>query len=302
MKILLIGHRGQVGFELNRILPPYGALAAVDFPSIDLGDPDSILACLKEHRPALVVNAAGYTGVDMAESEPDRAMAVNGTAPGIIAEELKKTGGALVHFSTDYVFDGGKHTPYRESDEPGPLSVYGRSKLAGEQAVISSGVPHLLLRSSWIYGSRGRNFLLTILKLAREREEIRVVNDQFGAPTWCRTVAETTVRILKISKALESGGDFGGRSGLYHLTASGETSWFGFARKALDLDPGKEEQRVRRLLPVPTSAYPTPAVRPLNSRLDCTLLRRTFAVDLPSWEEALRQVMTEPVQRGGISR
>lgn len=298
MKILLIGHNGQVGFELNRILSPHGDLAAVDFPSVDLGDPDSILACLKEHRPQLVVNAAGYTGVDRAESEPDRAMAVNGTAPGIIAEELKKTGGALVHFSTDYVFDGRKATSYREDDETSPLSTYGRSKRAGEQAVIASGVPHLLLRSSWIYGSRGSNFLLTILKLAREREEIRIVDDQFGAPTWSRTVAETTAEILKNSGGLESGGDFGGKSGLYHLAASGETSWYGFAREALDLDPGKEEQRVRRLVPTPTSAYPTPAARPLNSRLDCTLLQRTFSVILPSWEESLRQIMTELAQRG----
>jgi len=317
MTILLIGNTGQVGYELHKLLgkmgtdldkmgtdtnSPAGKLGSVpnfvslDYPDIDLSSPDSIVTTLRTHTPSLVINAAAYTAVDKAESEPDLAMAINGTAPGIIAEELKKSGGALVHYSTDYVFDGTKDAPYAEDDTPNPLSAYGRAKLAGEVAIQSSGIPHLILRSSWIYGSRGSNFLRTILRLAREREDLSIVDDQIGAPTWCRMIAEKTVEILKKVSNFKSETFFNALSthgGLYHLTASGETSWHGFARAILDLDPGKKEQVLRSLVPIPTTDFPLPAPRPLNSRLDCRRAKDTFGIGLPSWDESLPLVMAE---------
>jgi dTDP-4-dehydrorhamnose reductase len=289
-RILLIGDGGQVGFELAPLLAGRGELTARDHPAVDLASPDSIAAALTRHRPDLVVNAAGYTAVDKAEEEPDLAMAINGAAPAILAEELKKSGGALVHYSTDYVFDGAKEIPYTEEDAPGPLNVYGRSKLAGEEAIRASGVPHLVIRSSWFYGSRGRNFPGTILRLAREREELRVVDDQVGAPTWCRDVAAATVEALAQTGAFGTPAalaELRDRGGLFHLTASGATTWFGFAGEILALDPERESQKVRELIPVPTSEYPTPAQRPLNSRLDCTRFKEAFGIELPPWHESL---------------
>ena len=291
MSVLLIGKKGQIGHELRRLLRENDGYAAVDFPDIDLSSPDSIVSAINRFRPRLVVNAAAYTAVDRAENEPDLAMAINGTAPGIIAEELKKTGGALVHYSTDYVFDGSKAAPYSEEDTPNPLSVYGRTKLAGEEAIRNAGIPHLLIRTSWIYGARGQNFLLTVLRLAREREELRIVSDQIGAPTWCRTVPETTADILARAGAVETPAKLADRGGPYHLTAAGETNWYEFAREILNLDPEIEEQMVKDILPIPTSEYPTPAPRPLNSRLDCSLVEATFGIELPSWYESLRLVM-----------
>jgi dTDP-4-dehydrorhamnose reductase len=291
MRILLVGDGGQVGFELARLLAARGELTALDYPEFDLASPDSIAAALGAHRPDLVINAAAYTAVDKAEDEPDLAMAVNGTAVGIIAEELKKSGGALVHYSTDYVFDGTKEIPYTEEDAPSPLGAYGRSKLAGEEAVRASGVSHLLIRSSWIYGTRGHNFLCTILRLAREREELRIVDDQFGAPTWCRDLAAATVEAVSQSGAFKSPSALDDRGGLFHLTASGATSWFGFAEEILRLDPKPEEQRVKELIPIPTSEYPTPAQRPLNSRLNCSRFAEAFGIELPPWHESLKQTM-----------
>jgi len=296
MTILILGRHGQVGSELTRILGKAGAVphsVSLDYPDIDLSAPDSIVSSIRTHKPSLVINAAAYTAVDKAESEPDLAMAVNGTAPGIIAEELKKTGGSFVHYSTDYVFDGRKNAPYTEDDSPNPLSTYGRTKLAGEATVRSSGTPHLLIRTSWVYGSRGGNFLHTILRLAREREELRIIDDQVGAPTWSRLIAEATVDILSAAGAFDSPRALQERGGLYHLTASGETTWYGFARKILDLDPRRSEQVLQRLTPIPTHEYPTPARRPLNSRLDCAAVRRTFDTGLPPWDESLPLVMNE---------
>jgi dTDP-4-dehydrorhamnose reductase len=294
MKILLIGKNGQIGHELHRLLSnPALNFIALDYPDIDLADPDSIITTLRTHQPSLVVNAAAYTAVDKAESEPDLAMAINGIAPGIIAGELKKTGGSLVHYSTDYVFDGKKNAPYTEGDRPNPLSTYGRTKLAGEAAVRSSGAPHLLIRTSWVYGSRGANFLHTVLRLAREREELRIVDDQVGAPTWSRLIAQATVDILSEAGAFDSPHVLEERGGLYHLTASGETTWYGFARKILDFDPRKSEQVLQRLTPIPTHEYPTPARRPLNSRLDCTAAGKAFGTELPPWDESLPLVMRE---------
>jgi len=293
-RILLIGDGGQVGFELARLLAGRGDLTALDYPALDLASPESIAAALAGHRPDLVFNAAAYTAVDKAEEEPDLAMAVNGTAPGILAEALKKSGGALVHYTTDYVFDGTKDSSYTEADAPNPLSAYGRSKLAGEEAIRAAGVPHLLIRSSWIYGFPGHNFLRTILRLAREREELRVVDDQIGAPTWCRDLAAATVEALSIGGAFDTPAalaDLSARGGLFHLTASGATSWFGFAEEILRLDSNPEEQRVKELIPIPTSDYPTPARRPLNSRLDCTRFAEAFGIELPPWHESLAQMM-----------
>jgi dTDP-4-dehydrorhamnose reductase len=291
MSLLLIGADGQIGHELKQVLSPRGGLSAVDFPDIDLKDPDSIRATLRRCGPKIVVNAAGYTAVDGAESEPGPAMAINGTAPGILAEEMKRTGGALVHFSTDYVFDGTKEGPYGEEDAPRPLSLYGRSKLAGEEAVRQSGCRHLIVRTSWIYGTRGENFLLTLLRLARETEEITVVDDQEGAPTWSRFVAASTVKMLEGAGAFRDPESLAEKGGCFHLTAAGSTSWYGFARAILELDPRKEEHRVKRLLPVTTDQYPAPARRPLNCRLDSSKAVKAFGVELPDWKDDLRRVM-----------
>jgi dTDP-4-dehydrorhamnose reductase len=290
-RIMLIGDGGQVGFELARLLSGRGELTALDYPALDLSSPDSIAAALAGHRPDLVINAAAYTAVDKAEEEPDLAMAINGTAPGILAAELKKSGGALVHYSTEYVFDGRSEIPCTEADAPNPLSAYGRSKLAGEEAIRASGVPHLLIRSSWIYGSRGHNFLRTILRLAREQEELRVVDDQIGAPTWCRDLGLATVEALSQCGAFETPAALSDRGGLFHLTASGFTSWFGFAEEILRLDPNPEEQRVKELIPIPTSDYPTPAQRPRNSRLDCSSFAEAFGIELPPWHKSLAETM-----------
>ena len=268
MKILLTGKNGQVGWELQRTLAPLGEVVAVDRRGMDLANHDSIRSAIRAVRPDLIVNAAAYTAVDKAESEPDLAMATNGIAPGIMAEEAKRLGAAMVHYSTDYVFVGTKTSPYTEDDIPNPICVYGKTKLAGEQAVQAAGIPHLIFRTSWVYGLRGRNFLLTILRLAKERDELKIVDDQIGAPTWSRMIAEATAIILAqcLPSPLEiqdrgrpdqrpllepddrpvpfppfgKGGQGGfapalsDRGGLYHLTAAGLTSWHGFAKAILE--------------------------------------------------------------------
>jgi dTDP-4-dehydrorhamnose reductase len=247
---------------------------------------------VREVKPDLIVNPGAYTAVDQAESEPELAMKINGEAPGVMAEEAKRLGALLVHYSTDYVFDGRKDSPYTEDDAPNPLSVYGRTKLAGEMAVRASGARHLILRTSWVYGMRGRNFLLTILRLAREREELRIVADQFGAPTWSRMSAETTAAILA---RVGTGGSAATDSGIYHLTASGSTSWHGFtaaiiegAARAWGFEP-----TTRRVLPIATTDYPTPAARPANSRMSCNRLGADFGVRLPDWAECLALCLGE---------
>ncbi len=290
-RILLLGKNGQVGWELRRALSPLGAIIALDSRQLDLSDFGKIRAVLRETGPDLVVNAAAYTAVDRAEEEPELAMVVNGTAPGILAEEAQRLGAAVVQYSTDYVFDGEGAIPYTEEDEPKPINVYGESKLAGEQAVRKVDAPHLILRTSWVYGTRGKNFLLTILRLAREREELRVVDDQVGAPTWCRLIAEATAQILA-----QSGGDFAGFlgecGGLYHLTASGETSWRGFAEASMELDPRRIEQTCKVLEPIPTSEYPTPARRPAYSTLENGELNRRFGLKLPGWRTQLELALS----------
>ena len=284
---LLIGKVGQVGWELRRTLAPMARLVCVDFPEIDLCNGDSIRRWVSETRPGTVINAAAYTAVDKAETEPDRAMKINGEAPGILAEEAKKCGALLVHYSTDYVFDGTKAAPYVETDAPSPLGVYGRSKLAGDEAVRAVGGPHLIFRLCWVYGARGQNFLLTMMRLAREREKLRVVSDQVGCPTWSRLIAECTALALRQTLAAT---DPQSLSGTYHLASSGATSWHGFASAIVGLMP-PGERKCSQVEAIRTSEYPTPARRPAYSVLGCDKLERAFGLRLPPWEESLRQVL-----------
>ena len=289
-RILLLGKNGQVGWELERTLAPLGAVMAVDFPEVDLADTEGVRRLVREARPEIIVNAAAYTAVDRAESEPERAMAVNGIAPGVLAEEAKALGACLVHYSTDYVFDGEKRESYVETDPPNPLNVYGKTKLAGEEAIRAVGGAYLILRTSWVYGGRGRNFLLTIRHLARERQVLRVVDDQVGSPTWCRFLATATTRIISLLAASGSSGIVPGmsaRRGVYNLSAEGQTSWCGFARAILESDPAREEVLAREVVPISSEEHPTLATRPRNSVLSKQKVRNAFGVEIPSWEEQL---------------
>ena len=280
MKILLTGATGQVGYELERSLQGLGQVVALDRSRMDLADLDQVRRVIREVRPQLIVNPAAYTAVDKAESEPGLAMRINCEAPGVMAEEAKRLGAAMVHYSTDYVFDGTKPGAYVETDPACPINVYGQSKLAGEQAIAAAGIDHLVLRTSWVYGLRGKNFLLTMLRLGAEREEVRVVADQFGAPTWSRTIADTTALILAQSRP---GGDWWARnSGIYHLCSGGQTSWCGFSAAIM-----AQAGLACRVAPIPASDYPVPARRPTNSVMDTGRLRRQFG-ELPDWQVALR--------------
>ena len=287
MRILLTGVNGQVGWELQRTLAPLGEVIAADRSMLDLADTAAIRRTVTAIAPDLIVNPAAYTAVDKAESEPDLAHAINAIAPG----ELAACGIPLVHFSTDYVYDGQKPDAYTEADAPNPLGVYGASKLAGDRAVLHSGAPHLVLRTNWVYGLRGRNFLLTMQRLARERDTLAVVDDQFGAPTWSRLIAEATA--LVIARWLDRP-DPEARSGLYHLCCGGRTSWHGFAAAIL-AQLAETEKNLARLTAIPTSGYPTPAARPANSQLDCGKLAATFGVRLPDWEAALALCLEQDV-------
>lgn len=285
--VLVIGRIGQVGWELRRTLAPLARVVSVDFPEIDLTDGGSIVKWVRETRPQIIVNAAAYTAVDKAESDYDRCHRINGIAPGILAEEAKKLSCLLVHYSTDYVFDGTKTTPYTEDDLTNPLGAYGRSKLAGDQAVFQVDGVHLVFRLCWVYGARGQNFMLTMMRLARERETLKVVRDQFGCPTWSRMIAETTAFALKQVLAAS---DLEAFKGLYHLAASGQTSWHGFAEAIVRLMP-PEGKKCRQIDAITTPEYPLPAKRPAYSILSCEKLQRTFGLRLPEWEESLRQVL-----------
>ena len=285
--ILIIGKIGQVGWELRRTLAPLAHVVSVDFPEIDLTSPDSVLKWTRETRPQIIVNAAAYTAVDKAETETEKCQQINGVAPGILAEEAKKHSAVLVHYSTDYIFDGTKTAPYTEQDAPNPLGAYGRSKLAGDQAVLAVDGHHLIFRLCWVYGARGQNFMLTMMRLAREREKLRVVRDQFGCPTWSRMIAETTaLALLRVITAREPGAF----KGVYHLAASGQTNWHGFAESIIQLMPaaGKKCQTIEA---IPSSEYPLPAKRPAYSVLSCEKLQRTFGLQLPDWETSLKHVL-----------
>ncbi|MHB8302207.1 MAG: dTDP-4-dehydrorhamnose reductase [Acidobacteriaceae bacterium] len=290
LRILLTGRDGQVGRELAATLNAFGDVTATNRAELDLASDASIRAAVQAVQPHLIVNAAAYTAVDKAESEPELARRINADAVGVLAAEAKAVGAAMIHYSTDYVFDGTKASPYVEEDPTGPLNVYGRTKLAGEQALAAAGIPYLVLRTSWVYGGRGKNFLLTILKLAAEKPELRIVADQMGAPTWSRDIAMATALITKRWLA------DGSTSGVYHLTAAGKTSWHGFAAQAMELltqmrPAGKE--KFARLVAIRSVEYPTAAVRPQNSTLDCGKLARAFSCRLPEWNASLATVLEE---------
>jgi dTDP-4-dehydrorhamnose reductase len=285
--ILVIGKVGQVGWELRRTLAPLGRVVAIDFPEIDLTDGTSIRKWMRETAPSIVINAAAYTAVDKAESESERCHQINATAPGLIAEFARTLGAWMVHYSTDYIFDGTKTSPYVEDDTPNPLSAYGRSKLAGDTAVQQVGGNHLIFRLCWVYGARGQNFFLTMKRLAREREQLRIVQDQVGCPTWSRMIAETTALALKHAIGAP---DPAAYKGVYHLAASGHTSWYEFARTIIDLMPD-EGKTCKSIQPITTSEYPLPARRPAFSVLSCEKLKATFGLQLPQWDDSLRQVV-----------
>jgi len=302
LKILLIGKNGQVGADLASLLPSLGEVIALDRSQLDLSQPGQVRQTILQVRPQIIVNAAAYTAVDKAESDESMAFAVNAEAPGVMAETAKEIGAALVHYSTDYVFDGSKKTPYCESDPPNPMNVYGKSKLAGELAIQASGVPHLIFRAAWVYATRGKNFLLTVVRLATQREELRIVRDQIGAPTWSREIAGSTARILApllySTRALSSIGDV---TGVYHMTAAGDTTWYGFAQAILDevsqsppglswiaSATGGRPILARGILPITTAEYPTPAHRPAYSVLSNSRLLRDFSLQLPDWRTQLR--------------
>lgn len=284
--ILLLGRNGQVGWELERALAPLGEVTALGRGEADLADPDALRAAVRHHRPAVVVNAAAYTAVDRAESEPDAAFAANAAAPEVLAEEAKRAGAFLVHYSTDYVFDGRKAAPYVESDATGPLNVYGRSKLAGEEAIRAVTDEHLILRTSWVYGARGGNFLRTILRLLDERDELRIVADQEGAPTWSRMIAEATAAALARNGAARPR-----HAGTFHLAAAGRTTWHGFATAIRDALG--DAYRGKRIAALATEEYPTPAARPRRSVLDTARLEESFGIRLPAWDASLRLVLEE---------
>jgi dTDP-4-dehydrorhamnose reductase len=289
-RILIFGRIGQVGWELRHKLACLGQVSSVEYPEVDFTNPDSIRSAVRAVEPAVIVNAAAYTAVDKAESELQLATAINATGPGVLAEEAKRLGGLLVHYSTDYVFDGSKRTPWFETDAPNPLNVYGRTKLAGDQAIQASGCDHLIFRTSWVYGARGNNFLLTMLRLGKERSELRIVDDQIGSPTSSECIAQATSNVL--AQVLSPGGaGLQGRSGIYNLTSSGETSWFGFTKVILAEAAVRFGSPLPNLVPILTADYPTPAKRPANSRLSCQRLEQTFGVTLPHWEHALSLVL-----------
>ncbi|AGZ28705.1 dTDP-4-dehydrorhamnose reductase [Burkholderia pseudomallei TSV5] len=284
-RILVTGVNGQVGFELARTLQGLGTVVALDRGALDLADPDRIRAVMREIRPTLIVNPAAYTAVDKAERERDLAIAINGVAPGVLAEEAKRLGAPLIHYSTDYVFDGMKDGEYTETDPTCPQNVYGESKLAGEVAIAASGAAHLIFRTSWVYGARGRNFMLTMLRLGNERSELKVVSDQIGAPTWSNTIATLTSHVVAQANSVQDVTQWWSeRSGVYHLSASGATSWHGFASAIFELAGGETRPIV---LPISTAEYPVPATRPANSRMSGDKLQEVFGLRAPDWKEAL---------------
>ncbi len=296
MKILVTGVHGQVGHALLKTLEGDYEIVALDRTQLDLSDTDAIRRVVQSVRPTLIINPAAYTAVDKAESEPALAHSINAVAPGVMAEEAAKLNASLIHFSTDYVFDGNKETPYEETDAVNPLSVYGRTKLAGELAIQSVGLPHLILRTSWVYGPHGKNFLKTMLRLSAERDQLKVVADQWGAPTSSNAIAYAVNQLLNVWEM-----NTASQSGVYHFTNSGSTTWHGFTCAILD---AYEVQAVRLGLPplkvkansvgaITTADYPTPAVRPHNSRLDQAKLNQTFGVTLPAWEQSLQAVMQQ---------
>ena len=300
MKILLLGKGGQVGWELARSLSPLGELVALDWDSTEAcGDftrPEELARTVRQLAPQVIVNAAAHTAVDKAESEPELARLINATAVQVLASQAQALGAWLVHYSTDYVFDGSGARPWCESDEPSPLNVYGQTKLEGEQAVRLTCERHLVFRTSWVYGARGGNFAKTMLRLAGERETLQVIDDQIGAPTGADLLADVTALALRQVCGQTARSDALRLAGLYHLTAAGQTSWHGYASHVIEEARRRKRQpgfRVREIIPVSTDAFPTAARRPFNSRLDTSLLRATFGLNLPHWQQGVDRMLTE---------
>jgi len=297
-RFLVTGEGGQVGEALRRTLAPLGEVVIPTLAELDLTDTDAIRKWMREVRPRWVVNAAAHTAVDKAESEPELAFAINATAPKVLAEEARKIGAAVVHYSTDYIFDGSKTTPYVETDPAGPLNEYGKSKLGGELAVSGSGAAYFTFRTSWVYGATGNNFVRSMLKLAREREHLKIVADQHGAPTWSFELARMTAHVIgQIERLAEEGKCSLSEvslplSGVYHATGSGETTWYEFAAQAIaELQKLEPDTKLATVEPIPTSEYPTPAKRPMNSLLDCSKLERAFGWRMPDWRDSLAAVV-----------
>jgi dTDP-4-dehydrorhamnose reductase len=290
-RFLITGANGQLGFELQRALAPLGVVIATDRHACDLSNPDSIRTAVRAAKPDVIFSAGAYTAVDKAESEPELARAVNATAPGILGEEAAKLGALVIHFSTDYVFDGTKPFVYREEDATNPLGVYGKTKLEGENALAASGADHLIFRTSWVFGAHGKNFIKTILRLASSRDELRIVADQFGAPTGAALLADASTHIA--TRYLRNGRkNF--PFGLYHLAAGGDTSWHGFAQHIVAKAAAANsplQATIDRILPIPAAEYPTPAARPANSRLDTSKFRTVFGLNLPDWKHGVDQVL-----------
>jgi dTDP-4-dehydrorhamnose reductase len=294
----LTGATGQVGGELLKTLKPLGEVVAPPRTQMDLANPASVREMIRAVRPRWIVNPGAYTAVDKAESEPELAYEINAEAVKVIGQEAREIGAGVIHFSTDYVFDGSASAPYRETDATGPVSVYGASKLAGETALAESGAGFLIFRTSWVYGARGKNFLLTILKLARERETLRVVADQYGAPTWSRDLAKMAVEVIGQCEATARGGELAGflteLGGVYHAAGAGETTWYGFAAEAIRLQREREPAvRFAEVEAITTAEYPTPAKRPANSRMNCNRLMERFGWTMMDWRDSLRKVSAE---------
>jgi dTDP-4-dehydrorhamnose reductase len=295
VKILLLGKNGQVGWELQRALAPLGEVVALDFDSpgplsADFSKPESLAATVQAVRPQIIVNAAAHTAVDKCESEPDVARALNAESPAVLAREAQRLGAWLMHYSTDYVFDGSGTTPWVEDSPTGPLSVYGATKLEGEEAIRASGCRHLILRTSWVYAARGGNFAKTMLKLAKERDRLTVIADQIGSPTGADLLADVTAHALRTALQRPE------VAGTYHAVGDGETSWHGYAQHVIEFARARGEAiKVARdaIAPVPTSAFPTPAKRPANSRMNTHKLRTTFGLTLPSWQTGVDRMLTE---------
>jgi dTDP-4-dehydrorhamnose reductase len=301
MRIFVTGCRGQLGTELMRFLPRLGDVVGPDRRTLDLKDSDALRSCIHALRPELIINAAAYTNVDRAEEERDEAFCLNAKVPAIIAEEASKIGALVVHYSTDYVFGGEKKAPYVENDEPRPLNVYGATKLGGEKAIIDANIPYFILRTSWVYGMQGKNFMRTILQIAKTQNELRVVDDQFGAPTWSRSIAKMTLAIIDSCRKGEQldRSKLDSLMGLYHLTAAGETSWYGFACAILEDFAAFVKQRPDSLLlasqvqRISSGNYAAKAKRPRNSLLSNAKFERTFGVGIPHWRLQLRSVIEE---------
>ena len=295
MKILLLGKNGQLGWELQRSLAPLGELVALDrrgAPGLcgDLGEPDGLAATVRALRPDVILNAAAYTAVDRAESEPDLARRINAHAPAVLAREAAACGALLLHYSTDYVFHGHGQRPWAEDDPTGPLNVYGQTKLAGEQAIVQAGCRHLILRTSWVYAARGGNFARTMLRLARQQPRLTVIDDQWGAPTGAELIADVSAHAIAQLRARPD------KAGIYHLAAAGETNWFSYAKHVIARAQSTQsaiEYVVKDILPIPSSAYPVAATRPHNSRLDTRKLRTAFDLHLPPWQAGVDRMLAE---------